>query len=396
MFDVFTLPFFQRGVWEILLLAVGAGLIGTWIVLRGLAFYAHAVGTATFPGLVLADGLGFAATLGAAGTGLIVALGVGLLSRRDGAGERTDSTTALVLVGALALGVILASDVFRSAASVETLLFGSLLVIDSGDLVLAGVSSVVVLIATLLLETRWLITGFDPAGAPALGARSPLPDVALLGLVALVAVAVLSAVGALLATALIVVPAAATRLVCHRLRVWQVSTVLLVAVLGVCGLWLSVETDAPPGATIAVLSGVAFVLAVAVRAWRTRRPGRPSVTAAAATVLALVGVGCGASNDGDPGDRVKVVATTTQVADIARSVGGDDVEVVQLLQPNSDPHDYEPRPSDLRGAAGAALLLTSRRRLRRVGRRRGRAGGVAGRHRRPRGRASRRAARARG
>ncbi len=169
----------------------------------------------------------------------------------------------------------------------------------------------------------------------------------------------LSAVGALLATALIVVPAAATRLVCRRLRVWQVSTVLLVAVLGIGGLWLSVETDAPPGATIAVLSGAAFVLAAAVRAWRARRPGRPSVAAAAASVLALVGVGCGASDDAATGDRVKVVATTTQVADIARSVGGDDVEVVQLLQPNSDPHDYEPRPSDLREAAGAALLLTS-------------------------------------
>ena len=62
--DPFSLPFFQRGVAEVLVLSVGAGVIGTWIVLRGLAFFAHAVGTATFPGLVLADGLGFAATLG--------------------------------------------------------------------------------------------------------------------------------------------------------------------------------------------------------------------------------------------------------------------------------------------------------------------------------------------
>lgn len=56
---------------------------------------------------------------------------------------------------------------------------------------------------------------------------------------------------------------------------------------------------------------------------------------------------------------MKVVATTTQIADIARSVGGEDLEVVQLLQPNSDPHDYEPRPSDLRRASDAELLLTS-------------------------------------
>ena len=65
MLEPFQLPFVQHGIVEVLILAVAGGLIGTWIVLRGLAFYAHAVGTAAFPGLVLADGLGFAAVLGA-------------------------------------------------------------------------------------------------------------------------------------------------------------------------------------------------------------------------------------------------------------------------------------------------------------------------------------------
>ena len=59
LFEPFQLPFVQRGLFEVLILAVPAGLLGTWIVLRGLAFYSHAVGTAAFPGLVLADGLGF-------------------------------------------------------------------------------------------------------------------------------------------------------------------------------------------------------------------------------------------------------------------------------------------------------------------------------------------------
>src|SRR3982751_243708 len=136
MLDPFTLPFVQRGVVEVAVLALGAGLIGTWIVLRGLAFYAHAVGSAAFPGLVLADGLGFSAHLGAGATALVVAGSVGWRARRDG--ERHNSVTALVLVAALAAGVLLASDVFHSGANVETLLFGSLLVIDAGDLALAG------------------------------------------------------------------------------------------------------------------------------------------------------------------------------------------------------------------------------------------------------------------
>ena len=65
----FDLPYVQRGLAEMLLLSVGAGILGCWIVLRGLAFYSHAVGSAAFPGLVLADGLGFAAPLGRTGRG---------------------------------------------------------------------------------------------------------------------------------------------------------------------------------------------------------------------------------------------------------------------------------------------------------------------------------------
>src|SRR3954465_8985234 len=231
MLDPFDLVFVQRGVLEIAALSIAAGLIGTWIVLRGLAFYGHAVGTAAFPGLVLADGLGFSAQLGAGATALGVAGSVGWLSRRDR--ERYDVITALVLVGALAVGVILASDVFHSGSNVETLLFGSLLVIDSGDICFAAAASGVTVAATLLLEQRWLIAGFDSSVAPSLGVRSAIPDALLLALVALVAVAALSAVGALLATALLVVPAATTRLVCSRLRSWQLATILLVFVEGV-------------------------------------------------------------------------------------------------------------------------------------------------------------------
>src|SRR6476660_8435641 len=97
----FQYVFVQRGVLEILLLSVGAGLLGTWIVLRGIAFYAHAAATAAFPGLVLADGLAFPAPVGAFAAALAFAFGVGRLARgrRD---SSYDSLTALVLVGALA------------------------------------------------------------------------------------------------------------------------------------------------------------------------------------------------------------------------------------------------------------------------------------------------------
>ncbi|MDX6609668.1 MAG: hypothetical protein QOF85_1593 [Solirubrobacterales bacterium] len=263
MLEPFQLPFVQRGLLEILILAVPAGLLGTWIVLRGLAFFSHAVGTAAFPGLVLADGLGFAAPLGAFGAAVVFTVGSSLLGRREE--EANDSAVAIVLVGCLATGTILASDVFGSGANIETLLFGSLLLVDSGDIALASLAAGLTLIASLLLGHRWLAVGFDPAGDGPFKGRSRVFDTALLGLIALAITAALSIVGALLVTALFVVPALTARLFFERMLSLQLASVALVAAEGAVGLWLSVKTDAPPGATIAVVAGAVFALAACTR-----------------------------------------------------------------------------------------------------------------------------------
>jgi ABC-type Zn uptake system ZnuABC Zn-binding protein ZnuA/ABC-type Mn2+/Zn2+ transport system permease subunit len=342
MFEPFRAPYVQRAILEVVILAVGAGILGTWIVLRGLAFYAHAVGTAAFPGLVLADGLSFGAPLGAFASGVIFAGTVARLARR----ERTsyDALTALVLVGALATGV-------------EQLLFGSLLAIGQNDVILAAAASGLVLLTGFVLGRRWLATGFDPGSARALGLRSSLPDLVLLGLIALATTAALSAVGALLATALFVVPAATTRLWSRRILPWQVATVALVAVEATAGLWLSVKTDAPPGATIGVLGSVVFALAAMMR--HVRRPGRRFAAVAAVLSLAAL-AGCGTpGSDGSSPSRLDVVATTTQLGDFTREVGGSRVDVHQILKTGSDPHDYEPRPSDVQATASAKVVLLS-------------------------------------
>ncbi len=348
MLEPFQLPFVQRGVVEVLALSVGAGLVGTWVVLRGLAFFSHAVGTATFPGLVLADGLGFAAPVGAFGAALLFAASVsGLAGRRRSA---YDSLTALALVGTLSAGVILASDVFASGSSVESLLFGSLLLVGSGDIVLAGAVSVAALLATLLLGPLWLASGFDRGSAQEIGVRSTAADSALLVLIALCAVAALTIAGALLASALLVIPAATTRLWAKRLATWQVATVILVGAEGIVSLWLSVETNAPTGATLAVVSGAVFALAALIRS-----APRPAAIVVAGAVLLVAVTGCGAGSSSD--NRLQVVATTTQIADWVRQVGGDRVKVTQILHPNTDPHDYEPRPSDVEDTAGAKVVF---------------------------------------
>jgi len=354
MIEPFELPFVQRGLIEILILAVPAGLLGTWIVMRGLAFFSHAVGTAAFPGLVLADGLGFAAPLGAFGAAIVFTIGNAALGRR---GRDRDSVVALVLVACLAAGTILASDVFGSGANVETLLFGSLLLVDGGDIALAAVAAVATLAATALIGERWLAQGFDPDGAGT-GWRRHGFDAALLTLIALASTAALTVVGALLVTALFVVPAATARLFTRRVRSWQLASVALVAAEGTVGLWLSVKTDAPPGATIACVAGALFAVVALARALAAQVPRRAALAAAAVGALALLGAGCGGAAGGDSG-QLQVVATTTQIGDFVREVGGSAVAVDQILEPNTDPHEYEPRPSDVEGAAGAALVFAS-------------------------------------
>jgi zinc/manganese transport system substrate-binding protein len=178
-------------------------------------------------------------------------------------------------------------------------------------------------------------------------------DAVIHAAVALSAVAALAAVGALLATALLVVPAATTRLVTSRLPAWQAWSVALAAAEGVCGLWLAYVTDAPPGATIAVLGGAVFALVAWGRAAGPRT--RTALAVAAVAGLGAAGFAAGPAT----GDGPRVVATTTQLGDVARTVAGDAAGVTQLLQPAADPHDYEPRPSDVRAVGEAGLVLAS-------------------------------------
>src|SRR3954453_12638925 len=167
--DLVDIPFLRTATVEVLLLAVAGGLLGAWIVLRRLAFFAHAVGGASFPGLVVADATGIRPIVAALAVAIAYAGGVHRAGSRTGT-RTADAVTGLLLGAALALGVILASDVFESGARVDRLLFGSLLGLDTGDLIAAGAAALIAIAATLLLGPAWLASGFDREGARTLGA----------------------------------------------------------------------------------------------------------------------------------------------------------------------------------------------------------------------------------
>ena len=264
--DLVELPFMRTALLELMLLALAGGAIGAWIVLRRLAFFAHASGTATFPGLVAADASGVSPTL----AGLAVALGYAGGVERAGRSGRApgEAATALLLVAALALGVILASDVFESGASVDRLLFGTLLGLDGGDLALSALAVLVAGTGTLLFGRAWTALAFDPDGARHLGLPTAGADRLLLAAIALCVVAAIPAVGALLVTAIFVVPAATARLVARSVPALIAWSVAIAAAEGVLGLYLALWADIPPGPAIALLGAAGFAGLVAV----TRRP----------------------------------------------------------------------------------------------------------------------------
>jgi ABC-type Mn2+/Zn2+ transport system permease subunit len=254
--DLLDLPFLRTALAELGLLAVAGGLLGSWVVLRRLAFFSHAVGTATFPGLVVAEAAGFSPKL----AGLAVALGyAGGVERAGRAGsDRAATATGLLLVAALAGGVVLAGDVFESGASVDRLLFGTLLGLDASDLWLSAAAAALALAGTLAAGRAWLAGGFDPAAARPLGA---LPDALLLGLIAGAAVAAIPAVGALLVTALFVVPAATARLFARSVPSLLAGSVAVALAEGVAGLYLAYWADAPPGPALAALAAAVYAVA---------------------------------------------------------------------------------------------------------------------------------------
>lgn len=268
----FDVAFMQRALLEVLLLSVPAGILGSWIVLRRFAFFTHGVGTAAFPGLVLAGPLGVAPQFAAMVTAVLYAFGLERLVR--GRGVASDAATGLLLVAALALGIVLASDVFESGAGVDRLLFGSIIGLAELDLWLTAAAAIAVLVLDGVLGRTWLVEGFDPGGGGRLGLRAGAADRLLLLAIALSAVVALAAVGALLVTAVFVIPAATVRLLAPSLFALRVGAVALAAIEGVAALWLAYELNVGPGPTLAVLGGAVFAAVGVGTAINSRLPAR--------------------------------------------------------------------------------------------------------------------------
>ena len=269
MLEALDTPYLQRALLAGVVLAVPLGLLGSWVVLRELAFFAHAVGVATFPGVVVGLVL---PVLGPFAGALLAALGFSAAVSASEADHRLrgGAVTGLALAVALAAGAVLLTVLGAGAAPVDRLLFGSLLAVSTGDVLLCVIAAAVSLAVLLPMLPRLAATTFDGTWAGPAGARERATASAVLVLVSLVVVCALPAVGSLLVSALLVVPAATARLMVKRLGPMLVWATGLCAAETVAGLLLARSLDLPPGAAIAVVAGLAFGLVAGGRAAASR------------------------------------------------------------------------------------------------------------------------------
>jgi ABC-type Mn2+/Zn2+ transport system permease subunit len=165
---------------------------------------------------------------------------------------------------------VLASDVYESGAEVDTLLFGSLIGLSAQDVWLTALVAAGAIVLDRALRRHWLAAGFEPGSARALGLRPVVADRLLLAGIAAGAVVALDAVGALLVTVVLVVPAATVRLLTDRLATLQAGAIALAAAEGVAAVWLADALNVGAGPALAVLGGTVFALVATATALRLR------------------------------------------------------------------------------------------------------------------------------
>jgi ABC-type Mn2+/Zn2+ transport system permease subunit len=261
--EAFEPAFMQRALTGGLVAVVATSLVGTWVVLRGLAFLGDALAHGVIPGIALATLWGFSPVLGALVAAVVMSGLVSVVSNRTAV--REDTGIGLLFVGMLSLGVVIVSGSRSFATDVTALLFGDVLGVTAGDIRTQVVAAVVVVACTVALYRPFLALTFNRQKAFTLGMHPGLAQIALLTLLAISIVASFQAIGTLLVFGLLVGPPATASLFVRRVPAVMAVALVLGAASVVGGLLVSFHHGTAGGATIAGLSVALFFVGLVIR-----------------------------------------------------------------------------------------------------------------------------------
>lgn len=258
--EPFSFAFMQRAALEILIIGALTGLVGSLVVLRGLSFIGDALIHSVFPGVIVAAILGFNIMIGAFVFGGATALAIGVASRNRRVSH--DAAIGVVFAAFFALGFVLVSWHDDLRQDVTSVLFGNILGISRGDVIVSAVLALLVAGITIGLLKELLLVAFDPTLAASTGYPVFLLEIVLLLLVTTTVVVSLQAVGNLLILALLITPAAAARLLTDRLYRMIGLSMALACFSGIAGLIVSFHADTSASGTIALTTTALFVLSM--------------------------------------------------------------------------------------------------------------------------------------
>jgi manganese/iron transport system permease protein len=252
--------FFVRALAAAVIVGAVCAVVGSYVVLKGLAFIGDAISHAAFPGVVIAFILQLPFLLGAGIAAVATALAVGAVSRRGRL--RTDTAIGVLFAGTFALGIFLFSTIEGYVGDLFSFLFGYLLSTSVEDLVALALLGALVLAVVGILWKELLYATFDPLGAAASGLPVARLETLFLAIVAVTIVISLQAVGIILVVAMLVTPAATAQLLTVRFGRMMGWAVVVGTGAAVAGLYLSVWLDVASGATIVLVETASFLLAL--------------------------------------------------------------------------------------------------------------------------------------
>ena len=265
MIDLFTDAFgseiTQRALMGGLVTATMTSLIGTWVVVRGLAFFGDAMAHGVLPGIALAAVWGFDLTLGAAASAVVMVLGINLVHRTTRLSD--DTGIGLLFVGMLALGVVIISRQNSFSGDLTGFLFGDILGVSTGEIQLGLAALAITLVGVVVGHRPFLALSIDAAKAATLGLRPQAAHVAMLALLSLTVVTSFRVVGTLLVFGLLVAPPATAVLLVRRVPVAMMVAVGFGWSSVVIGLVVSYHADTAASATVAGVAVAQFFVVLA-------------------------------------------------------------------------------------------------------------------------------------
>ena len=259
MDEVSRYAYLQQALIAAILVGIICGVIGCFIILRGMALMGDAISHAVLPGVVIAYMIGASFFIGAVITGVITALAIGYVSQNSRI--KDDSAIGIMFTAAFALGIVLITGLRGTGVDLWHILFGNVLAVSRNDLWITFFTGVFVLLIIMLFYRPLLISTFDPIVAKANGIPVKFIHYMLMLLLSLVTVASLKTVGIVLVVAMLITPGATAYLLTDRLPVMLVLSAVFGVVSAVVGIYFSVFYDVASGASIVLVASILFAIA---------------------------------------------------------------------------------------------------------------------------------------